>query len=80
MNLEQRIVDYWNAQPCNINHGKSPVGTKEFLLKLANGDIGLNRTCASLLDIIHGKVNEYSKLVQELAPKLKSLPNTVLSM
>ena len=28
--LKQRIVDYWNAQPCNINHGTSPVGTKEF--------------------------------------------------
>ena len=35
MNLEQRIVEYWNAQPCNINHGKSPVGTKEFFAEVS---------------------------------------------
>jgi len=29
-NLEERIVRYWNAQPCNIRHGKSEVGTLEF--------------------------------------------------
>jgi len=29
-NLEERIVRYWNAQPCNIKHGKSEVGALEF--------------------------------------------------
>lgn len=28
--LEERIVRFWNAQPCNIKHGKSAVGTLEF--------------------------------------------------
>ena len=28
--LEERIVRFWNAQPCNIKHGKSEVGTLEF--------------------------------------------------
>ena len=28
--LEERIVRYWNAQPCNINHSKNEVGTLEF--------------------------------------------------
>ena len=29
-NLEDKIKQYWNTQPCNVNHGTSPVGTKEF--------------------------------------------------
>lgn len=28
--LEQRILRYWNNQPCNVRHGQSPVGTLEF--------------------------------------------------
>lgn len=28
--IEQEIKDYWNRQPCNINHGKSEPGTVEF--------------------------------------------------
>ena len=35
MNLEQRIVEYWNARPCNINHGTSPIGTKEFFAEVS---------------------------------------------
>jgi len=27
-NLNQNIVDYWNQQPCNINHSNEPVGTE----------------------------------------------------
>jgi len=26
--LDQNIVDYWNRQPCNINHSNEPVGTE----------------------------------------------------
>ncbi len=29
-NLEQEIKDYWNNQPCNVKHGTSEVGTREF--------------------------------------------------
>lgn len=29
-NLEDKIKRYWNTQPCNVKHGTSPVGTKEF--------------------------------------------------
>lgn len=29
-NLEERIIRYWNNQPCNIKHGKSEVGSLEF--------------------------------------------------
>ena len=25
--IKQQIVDYWNRQPCNINHGSSEIGT-----------------------------------------------------
>lgn len=28
--LKRKIVDYWDRQPCNINHSKSEVGTLEF--------------------------------------------------
>ena len=30
LTLEERIVRYWNTQPCNIKHGTSEVGTLEF--------------------------------------------------
>ena len=30
MSIEQEIKDYWNRQPCNVKHGTSSVGTKEF--------------------------------------------------
>jgi SAM-dependent methyltransferase len=30
MTIEQKIKDYWNAQPCNINHSKEPFGTVEY--------------------------------------------------
>jgi 2-polyprenyl-3-methyl-5-hydroxy-6-metoxy-1,4-benzoquinol methylase len=28
--LEQRIVDYWNRQPCNIGHSNETVGSKAY--------------------------------------------------
>jgi len=28
--IEQKIRDYWNAQPCNVNHSKQPVGTEDY--------------------------------------------------
>lgn len=28
--IRQRIVDYWNNQPCNIRHSQAPVGSEEF--------------------------------------------------
>ena len=30
MTIEKQIKEYWNRQPCNVKHGTSPVGTKEF--------------------------------------------------
>ena len=30
MSIEQEIKDYWNRQPCNVKHGTSEVGTREF--------------------------------------------------
>lgn len=29
-NLIQQITEYWNRQPCNINHSSSEVGSKQF--------------------------------------------------
>ena len=29
-NLEEKIVNYWNRQPCNINHSKKQVGSVEY--------------------------------------------------
>ena len=29
-NLEQRIQDYWNNQPCNINHSQKELGSVEY--------------------------------------------------
>ena len=29
-NLENKIVQYWDNQPCNINHSSSVIGTKDF--------------------------------------------------
>jgi 2-polyprenyl-3-methyl-5-hydroxy-6-metoxy-1,4-benzoquinol methylase len=28
--LKEKIIDYWNRQPCNINHSLSEVGTEKF--------------------------------------------------
>ena len=28
--LEQRIQEYWNNQPCNVQHSKNPLGSLEF--------------------------------------------------
>ena len=28
--IEQKIVAYWNRQPCNINHSKEPIGTEKY--------------------------------------------------
>ena len=28
--IEEKIREYWNAQPCNINHSKQPIGTREY--------------------------------------------------
>lgn len=30
LEIEQRIVDYWNRQPCNIGHSDHVVGTMEY--------------------------------------------------
>lgn len=30
IDIYDSIQDYWNRQPCNIRHGSSPVGTREF--------------------------------------------------
>jgi len=35
MNLKQEIANYWNTQPCNIKHGKSTYGTKEFFNEIS---------------------------------------------
>lgn len=32
--LEQKIVDYWNTQPCNIKHGRSEPGTADFFKEI----------------------------------------------
>ena len=34
-NLEDRIRKYWNAQPCNIKHGRSEVGTPEYFREVS---------------------------------------------
>ncbi|WP_082734034.1 class I SAM-dependent methyltransferase [Polycladidibacter hongkongensis] len=26
----ERVVDYWNARPCNIRHSTAPIGTREY--------------------------------------------------
>jgi 2-polyprenyl-3-methyl-5-hydroxy-6-metoxy-1,4-benzoquinol methylase len=30
LNLHNRIQEYWDRQPCNIQHGQSPMGTQEY--------------------------------------------------
>jgi SAM-dependent methyltransferase len=33
--LEERIKRYWNAQPCNVKHGKAESGTVEFFQEVS---------------------------------------------
>jgi SAM-dependent methyltransferase len=33
--LEERIKRYWNAQPCNVKHGKAEPGTLEFFQEVS---------------------------------------------
>ena len=35
-NLEDRIKRYWNAQPCNVKHGKAEPGTLEFFQEVSS--------------------------------------------
>ena len=35
MQIEEKIIEYWNRQPCNIKHGTSPVGTPEFYAEVS---------------------------------------------
>lgn len=35
MTLKEKIIEYWNRQPCNIKHGTSPVGTPEFYAEVS---------------------------------------------
>lgn len=30
INLDQRIVEYWNRQPCNVAHSSEPVGSEAY--------------------------------------------------
>lgn len=34
--LEERIKRYWNAQPCNVKHGKAEPGTLEFFQEVSD--------------------------------------------
>ena len=34
--LEERIKRYWNAQPCNVKHGKAEPGTVEFFQEVSD--------------------------------------------
>ena len=35
-NLEDRIKRYWNAQPCNVKHGKAEPGTLDFFQEVSS--------------------------------------------
>lgn len=35
MELVERIKQYWNKQPCNINHGRSQLGTEDFFREVS---------------------------------------------
>lgn len=35
MQIKDKIIEYWNRQPCNIKHGTSPVGTPEFYAEVS---------------------------------------------
>ena len=30
MDLQKRILDYWNNQPCNIGHSNAPIGSEQY--------------------------------------------------
>ena len=30
IDLHQKIIDYWNKQPCNVGHSAEPVGTEKY--------------------------------------------------
>lgn len=35
MNLDEKIINYWDKQPCNILHGTSAVGTPEYFREVS---------------------------------------------
>lgn len=35
MNLDEKIIAYWDKQPCNLLHGKSPIGTGEYFQEVS---------------------------------------------
>lgn len=35
MTLEEKIVAYWDNQPCNVKHGKSKIGTVEYFQEVS---------------------------------------------
>ena len=30
LDIKQRIIEYWNRQPCNVGHSDHPIGTEEY--------------------------------------------------
>jgi 2-polyprenyl-3-methyl-5-hydroxy-6-metoxy-1,4-benzoquinol methylase len=35
-NIEHHITDYWNRQPCNVNHSRAPVGTLQYFQEVTD--------------------------------------------
>lgn len=35
MEISKKIREYWNKQPCNINHSKQPVGTEQYFKEVS---------------------------------------------
>jgi SAM-dependent methyltransferase len=35
MTIEEKIIEYWNRQPCNVKHGTSVIGTPEFFAEVS---------------------------------------------
>ena len=36
MNLDDKIISYWDKQPCNLLHGISPIGSVEYFQEVSN--------------------------------------------
>ena len=61
MNLTSfnEIKTYWDKRPCNLNHSKNRVGTKEYFNEVEKKNILLNIIFQNLLIFLIGKIRKF---------------------
>ena len=72
----KKIENYWNKEPCNINHSRKKFLSKEYFDEIKKKNILLRIIFLNLLILKNIKEKMSLKLGVELAPMQWNLSNT----